>query len=166
MPMPGAGPARTPSGVIPHDAAATKPPPQTMRRLVPADRLTGLGGNEHGLALAEVASRRTSFGSNDIVETPPTGWRDVLRDTIKDPMIWFLAATSVLFALVGDFREALIMVGALVPLVGMDGFLHRRTQASTQGLSSRLAGARDGDARRHTGADPRPSRSCRATSRS
>jgi Ca2+-transporting ATPase len=54
-------------------------------------------------------------------------------------MIWFLAATSALFGIVGDYTEALIMAAAMVPLVGMDAFLHRRTQASTQGLSSRLA---------------------------
>ncbi len=110
-----------------------------MRRFVPADRLAGLGSHEHGLTLAEVATRRARYGSNDIVETPPGGWRDVLRETIKDPMIWFLAGTSALFALVGSSREALIMLVAIAPIVGMDGFLHRRTQASTQGLRSRLA---------------------------
>ena len=54
-------------------------------------------------------------------------------------MIWFLAATSVLFAALGDFAEALTLLVAMVPLIGMDAFLHRRTQASTQGLTSRLA---------------------------
>jgi P-type Ca2+ transporter type 2C len=94
---------------------------------------------ERGLTSSEVEQRRALYGYNDIVETRPKGWRDVLRDTIKDPMIWFLAATSALFGIVGDYIEALIMAGAMVPLVGMDAFLHRRTQASTQGLSSRLA---------------------------
>jgi Ca2+-transporting ATPase len=54
-------------------------------------------------------------------------------------MIWFLVATSGLFATVGDYGEALIMLGAITPLVGMDAFLHRRTQAATQALSSQLA---------------------------
>jgi Ca2+-transporting ATPase len=91
------------------------------------------------LSSSEVAHRRGLYGYNEIVETLPTGWRDVLGDTIKDPMIWFLAATSALFGFVGDYTEALVMAGALLPLFGMDALLHRRTQASTQGLSSRLA---------------------------
>ena len=110
-----------------------------MRRPVQTDRIAGASDAEHGLSSSEVEQRRALFGYNEIVETRPTGWRDVLRDTIKDPMIWFLAATSALFGFVGDYTEALIMAGAVVPLVGMDAFLHRRTQASTQGLSSRLA---------------------------
>jgi P-type Ca2+ transporter type 2C len=110
-----------------------------MRRPVQTNRIAGLLDARLGLSSSEVEQRRALYGYNEIVETRPTGWRDVLRDTIKDPMIWFLAATSALFGFVGDYAEALIMAGAVVPLVGMDAFLHRRTQASTQGLSSRLA---------------------------
>ena len=110
-----------------------------MRRPVQTNRIAGVLDGRLGLSSSEVEQRRALYGYNEIVETRPTGWRDVLRDTIKDPMIWFLAATSALFGLTGDYTEALIMAGAMVPLVGMDAFLHRRTQASTQGLSSRLA---------------------------
>jgi P-type Ca2+ transporter type 2C len=110
-----------------------------MRRPVPAARVAGLLDDARGLSAAEVGERFARFGGNDIIESRPSGWRDVFADTAKDPMLWFLAATSVIFALVGDFAEALIMIGAIGPLVGMDAFLHRRTRASTQGLSGRLA---------------------------
>jgi Ca2+-transporting ATPase len=53
-------------------------------------------------------------------------------------MIWFLVIVSVLFVAIGDYSEAAILAVAVVPLVGMDLYLHRRTQASTQGLASRL----------------------------
>ena len=110
-----------------------------MRRQVPAERLIGLGDADRGLASGEVEARRARFGSNDIIETRARGWRDVVEESAKDPMIWFLAATASLFAFVGQYREAAIMAGAMAPLLGMDAFLHRRTQASTQGLRSRLA---------------------------
>jgi Ca2+-transporting ATPase len=110
-----------------------------MRRPVETKRIAGLLDDGHGLSSSEVAKRQTLYGYNEIVETRPTGWRDVLENTIKDPMIWFLAATSALFGFVGDYTEALIMAGAMAPIIGMDAFLHRRTQASTEGLSSRLA---------------------------
>ncbi|MGB3426542.1 MAG: cation-transporting P-type ATPase, partial [Burkholderiaceae bacterium] len=54
-------------------------------------------------------------------------------------MLWFLLGTSAVFALVGQRSEAAILLAALVPLLGMDAFLHRRTKASTEGLSSQLA---------------------------
>ena len=62
-----------------------------------------------------------------------------MRDTAKDPMLWFLAGTSALYAAVGQGVEALTLVVAILPLAGMDVVLHRRTQASTEGLASRLA---------------------------
>lgn len=109
------------------------------KRSVPADRLEGLLSSARGLTANEVAARRVRFGANDIIEDPPSPWRRLLRDTARDPMLWFLLGTSVLFAVIGDRAEAIVLMVALLPLVGMDAYLHRRTQASTQGLASRLA---------------------------
>lgn len=109
-------------------------------RPVPADRIEGLLLDaDRGLTGEEVTARRARFGSNDIVLASPLTWIDLARDTARDPMIWFLAGVSALFAALGDYAEASILAVALVPLVGMDAYLHRRTQASTQGLADRLA---------------------------
>ena len=88
---------------------------------------------------AEAAARRAQYGANLIVETPGAGWLPLLRETVKDPMLWFLLGTSVLFAAVGQRNEALILLLAMIPFFGMDAFLHRRTQASVEGLSGRLS---------------------------
>ena len=109
------------------------------RRLLPVARLGDLVTSDRGLTAAEVGERRARYGLNDILETPPSRWRDLARDTVKDPMIWFLAGVSGLYAGVGELKEAVILLVAVVPLVGMDAFLHWRTQASTEGLKSRLA---------------------------
>ena len=110
-----------------------------MIRQAPVDRLAGLDGSADGLAEADAASRAALFGANRILEAAPKGWRDVARDTLADPMLWFLLGTSVLFALVDQPRESVILLLALLPLVGMDAYLHQRTRASMEGLSSRLA---------------------------
>lgn len=54
-------------------------------------------------------------------------------------MLWFLLSTSALFAVAGEWTEASVLLAAMVPFFGMDAFLHRRTQASIEGLSSLLA---------------------------
>lgn len=110
-----------------------------MRRPIPTDRLAGLDDRTRGLSAGEVQARRGRYGTNNLLGTVPGGWRELLRDTLKDPMLWFLIGTSALFALIGDTRESVILLLALIPLLGMDAFLHRRTQASTEGLSGRLA---------------------------
>ena len=110
-----------------------------MRRALPLGRLDGLPLARRGLTSDEARARRASYGPNDVVEAVRRPWWDLLRDTARDPMIWFLGGTGALYAVLGDRAEAVTLLAALVPLAGMDAFLHRRTHASTEGLSSRLA---------------------------
>ena len=110
-----------------------------MRRRLPIARLGELLASERGLSTAEAEERRRSYGPNEIVETSSAGWRSVIRDTATDPMLWFLVGTGALYSFLEEYAEALVLLAAIVPLIGMDAFLHRRTQASTQGLRSRLA---------------------------
>ena len=109
------------------------------QRTIPEAAASGLARGLEGLSQGEAVERLSTFGPNDIVVAPPSTWKDTVRDTLRDPMIWFLAGVSVIFAALGDYAEAAVLVLALIPLAGMDAWLHRRTQASTQGLASRLA---------------------------
>ncbi len=98
----------------------------------------GLAHGE-GLTEVQVAAARQRHGYNDVVPQAAAGWLVVARDTARDPMPWFLLVTSALFVVLGQLAEALTLVAAMVPLLGMDAWLHRRTLASTAGLASRLA---------------------------
>ncbi len=109
-----------------------------MHQLIPAQRVEGLYGDECGLSGAEVETRRALYGRNDILDAAPSGWDRILRDTLRDPMVWFLAGTAVLFTAIGDYAEAAVLAAALVPIAAMDAYLHRRTQATTEGLAGRL----------------------------
>lgn len=111
-----------------------------MRRSVPADRLPLLETDpEQGLSDQEVSARRQRFGFNRIAERPPHSGAALARDTARDPMIWFLLLTGLLFLGVGDNRDAAILALAVIPLVGMDFFLHRRAEVSIEALGSVLA---------------------------
>lgn len=109
-----------------------------MPRIVPLERLDDLGNHAEGLDSARIQRRQQQYGSNRIIEIPATHWWDILRTTLKDPMLWFLLGTSSLFLLVGELTEAIILLIALIPFLGMDAYLHRRTQASLAGLGSCL----------------------------
>lgn len=110
-----------------------------MKRAIPAERLEGLPDLQAGLGAADADARLRRYGPNQIIPATGHGWATTLRDTLRDPMLWFLMVTSVLFWGVGQRAEALGLLLALIPLLGMDAWLHRRTQASLQGLSGRLA---------------------------
>ncbi|HEY0817130.1 MAG TPA: cation-transporting P-type ATPase [Rhizobacter sp.] len=108
------------------------------RRNLPLERLSTVPRGAEGLSAAQVAAQR-AFGFNDIVAQAASGWLVVARETARDPMLWFLVLTAGLFGLLGQISESLTLLVAMVPLLGMDAYLHRRTSASSAGLASRLA---------------------------
>lgn len=113
-----------------------------MLRSLPIERITPSYHeevlSEWTLQDDEVIARREKYGTNDIIEKPKNRWWELARDTLLDPMIWFLIAASLLFAMLGKYSNAIILLLAIIPIGAMDAFLHWRTQVSTQSLSSRL----------------------------
>jgi len=110
-----------------------------MRLPVPRSRLPEAPDSTDGLREAEVAERRQRYGPNDILEERKHTWTELARDTARDPMIWFLVSTSLLYLFLGQPVEGGTLLAAIVPLAGMDAWLHRRTRASMEGLSHQLA---------------------------
>ncbi len=108
-------------------------------RSLPLERIQQLEPPDRSLSSSEVEDRRALYGPNDIVEIPGNPWLELARDTAKDPMLWFFLGTGVVYALVGERVEAITLVVAIAPLLLMDAFLHRRTNASVQSLKNRLA---------------------------
>ncbi len=106
-------------------------PPERRALLHPADRA--------GISYAVAAQLAARFGDNTIAEHGARSASEIAGDTARDPMLWFLATTSLVFALLGELTDTVVLLLAIVPLVGMDFYLHRRTAASLRGLSSALA---------------------------
>ncbi len=101
-------------------------------------KLSGLTLRQEGLNVSEVSAQRARFSSNFILEKKRHPLFDLVMTTLRDPMILFLAGLALLFWLLGDRSEALSLSLALIPLVGMDFFLHFRTEASLSQLKSKL----------------------------
>jgi Ca2+-transporting ATPase len=110
-----------------------------MMHALPLSRVRGLLDHPRGLDASDVAGRRRRFGPNDIIESVGNPVTELARETARDPMIWFLVGTAVLYAVLSEYSEAITLLVSIVPLVGMDAYLHRRTQASTQGLRGLLS---------------------------
>jgi Ca2+-transporting ATPase len=103
------------------------------------DHLPPRGSGGGGLTEQEAERRRERFGPNRVLPDEDRGWTRPFRDTLRDPMLWFLLGSSGLYLLIDELAEALVLLLAVLPLFAMDAFLHRRTIASTRGLAQRLA---------------------------
>jgi Ca2+-transporting ATPase len=103
------------------------------------ESLKGLHRHTGGLTLSEVASQRSRYGANEIVEFTGRPWLELIADTIKDPMIGFLVGIGTVLLITGETADAITLFVAVLPLLLMDAFLHWRTQASTATLKSQLS---------------------------
>ena len=110
-----------------------------MRRIIPKERLSDLQNVASGLTSAQAELRRGVYGANNVLETVGNKWLVLAGETLRDPMVWYLGGISVLYALLGNRSEAITLMLATLPLIGMDAFLHHRTQASTESLSQQLS---------------------------
>lgn len=110
-----------------------------MRHKLLLSRIKSSLSTDWSLNASEVEARQIEYGNNDIIEVHVNRWLELIIDTAKDPMIWFLIGASILFTILKNYNQAIILFLATIPLIGMDAFLHWRTQVSTRSLSSRLA---------------------------
>lgn len=109
-----------------------------MKKKISFENLAEIEIRETGLIEAEVERQRSRFGLNEIVDRVGNFWIELFIETCKDPMIWFLFGIGIIFILVGEKQEAIILLLAILPLLFMDAFLHWRTQASTATLKGQL----------------------------
>ncbi len=108
-------------------------------KIISLENLNGLKPHEGGLTPSEVKAQRARYGPNDILEVTGNPWLELILDTAKDPMIWFLIGIGSAFLLTGEFTDGVTLFVAVLPLLFMDAFLHWRTQASTAALKSQLS---------------------------
>ncbi|HLG69664.1 MAG TPA: cation-transporting P-type ATPase [Chloroflexota bacterium] len=112
---------------------------------------TSGAGNEasaRGLTSAEAARRLRAIGRNEIVpRSRSEGLRRWLR-MAADPMVILLIAAALIYAALGEVRDAVVMTVALVPIVLVDLLLEGRAERTLDKLRQltepRVATLRDG----------------------
>lgn len=109
-----------------------------MRRKISLARLIN-GTEVSGLSDNQWERQRHLYGDNAITERQQSAAVELISDTLKDPMIWFLVIAASLFFMIGQMREAVTLLIAMIPLTGMDVFLHWRTSRSTKTLRTHLS---------------------------
>lgn len=87
----------------------------------------------------DVLQQKEKFGSNNITDFQKQPLLGVMKDTLSDPMIWLLFSISVIFYFIGQLQESVSLFVAIIPLVFMDAYLHRRTQVSVDSLKTHLS---------------------------
>ena len=94
---------------------------------------------ERGLTGAQARARLAVFGENRMVRRERIGRAREILQIVADPMAIMLAACAAVYLVLGETRDAVILLAALVPVLGVDVLLEYRSRTALNKLASRVA---------------------------
>lgn len=86
-----------------------------------------------GLNSDEVLASQKKYGFNELT-THKTSWLSLLLDILKDPMLLLLIAVAIIYFIVGDYGEAIFMLGAIVVVSGISFYQDNRSKNALEAL--------------------------------
>jgi Ca2+-transporting ATPase len=108
-----------------------------------------------GLSEAEAQERLRREGANELPRSTKRRLLRQIADVLKEPMILLLVATGVVYLVLGDREEALLLLASIGVMIGIELHQERKTERSLEALrdlsSPRARVIRDGQARRIPG---------------
>ncbi|MFL5709816.1 MAG: cation-translocating P-type ATPase [Chloroflexota bacterium] len=104
-----------------------------------------------GLSAAEVVRRAAAFGPNELEEAPRTSVARLFWDALTEPFVILLIVAGVLAVALGEVRDGLLVLLALLPIVGADVVTGYRGEKALDAL--RAASAPTARVRRDGGVD-------------
>jgi Ca2+-transporting ATPase len=110
-----------------------------------------------GLSEAEAAERLNEEGYNELPSERSQGVLAIIFKIVREPMFLLLIAGGVLYLILGDVREALMLLGFVVVVIGITFYQERKTERTLEALrdlsSPRALVIRDGQEKRIAGRD-------------
>jgi Ca2+-transporting ATPase len=92
-----------------------------------------------GLTSAEAAHRLLRFGPNVLVPRRRFEAFRELLGTLADPMALMLGAAAAVSFLIGERRDGIVLLVALLPVLGVDVFLAARSRRALEALAASVA---------------------------
>jgi Ca2+-transporting ATPase len=113
------------------------------------------GTGERGLSAAEAAARLAAEGPNELARDRPATLLATAREVLEEPMFLLLLAAGGIYLVLGDVREALVLLLAVVMVIAIELVQERKTERAVAALrdltSPRALVIRDGERRRIPG---------------
>jgi Ca2+-transporting ATPase len=96
-------------------------------------------GEPSGLTSEEARARLAHHGPNRLVSRERAAWLKELVSLFLDPMAVMLLVAAGVYLLLGERRDAIVMLAALVPVIGVDVFLEARSRGALKKLAMSVA---------------------------
>lgn len=101
-----------------------------------------------GLSSEEARARLVADGPNEVTSVRRRGKLSILAETAREPMFLLLVGASALYGVVGDIKEALMLLGFVLVIIGITVYQEGKTERALEALrdlsSPRALVVRDG----------------------
>ena len=87
-----------------------------------------------GLTSEEIKQSRAIYGYNQPADLKKSAWYTMLLDILKEPMLLLLIAVSVIYLIVGEYSEAVFMLGAIIVVSGISFYQDTRSKKALEAL--------------------------------
>jgi len=108
-----------------------------------------------GLSDKEAANRLTAEGFNEIPSAKKRGIFAIAMSVLREPMLLLLIASGVIYMVLGDIQEAIMLLGFVFVIIGITLYQEQKTEKALEALrdlsSPRALVIRDGASRRIAG---------------
>jgi Ca2+-transporting ATPase len=113
-----------------------------------------------GLSEAEAAELLKDVGYNELPSAKPRSVFAIAFEVAKEPMFLLLVAGGLIYLLLGDLQEALMLMGFVLVIMGITFYQERKTERALESLrdlsSPRALVIREGEEKRIAGKDVVP----------
>ncbi len=113
-----------------------------------------------GLSSAAAENKLAEFGYNELASARPKNiWR-IAAEVIREPMFLLLISCGILYMILGDYKEGLVMLGTIFIIIYITFYQYRKTERALEALknlsSPRALVIRDGKETRIPGREVVP----------
>jgi Ca2+-transporting ATPase len=110
-----------------------------------------------GLTDAEAQARLATEGYNELPTAKKRNILHIALDVVKEPMFILLIACGTIYLILGDFQEAMMLLGFVFVIMGITFYQERKTERAIEALrdlsSPRALVIRDGEYKKIAGRD-------------
>jgi Ca2+-transporting ATPase len=110
-----------------------------------------------GLSSEQAAKALSDGGPNELPSGGKRGIASIVLDVVKEPMFVLLLACGLIYLVLGDLQEALMLLGFVIVIMGITIYQEQKTENTLEALrdlsSPRALVIRDGERRRIAGRD-------------
>ncbi|MCW7467165.1 cation-translocating P-type ATPase [Leptospira levettii] len=89
-----------------------------------------------GLSLDMVKKNRSVYGANEISSSKRIGLLHMLFGVVTEPMILLLISISIVYLLLGDRGEALLLLGSVIGIICITFYQEKKTETAISALRS------------------------------